>query len=209
MFLLDDNKQMVWSLIQDEFTLKDHSHETVERIKDVFNTNIRGFFDSEKNKSTDLFDLNKKYILTIIGYINNNILKPKKKPEVTEDKYYTHEDIQNDKRSQFDKELNIKKNEFTSAVTLKIPPVPKFSDTKDEPIVEMEEALRKMAEQRKYDIDQIQLFTGPSVAPNGAFPKGQSHPSGGATGNLGSLVPNVDVEQKSIRGGLRGFTPVF
>jgi hypothetical protein len=128
-------------------------------------------------------------------------LKPKKKPEVTEDKYYTHEDIQNDKRSQFDKELNIKKNEFTSAVTLKIPPVPKFSDTKDEPIVEMEEALRKMAEQRKYDIDQIQLFTGPSVAPNGAFPKGQSHPSGGATGNLGSLVPNVDVEQKSIRGG--------
>ena len=64
MFLLDDNKQMVWSLIQDEFTLKDHSHETVERIKDVFNTNIRGFFDSEKNKSTDLFDLNKKYIET-------------------------------------------------------------------------------------------------------------------------------------------------
>ena len=209
MFLLDDNKQMVWSLIQDEFTLKNHSHETVERIKDVFNTNIRGFFDSEKNKSTGLFDLNKKYILTILGYINNNILRPKQKTDVVEDKYYTHEDIQNDKRSQFDKELNIKKNEFTSAVTLKIPPVPNFSDTKDEPIVEMEEALRKMAEQRKYDIDQIQLFTGDgvlrrlssTVAPNGAVPKGQSHPSGGATGNLGSLVPNVDVEQKSIRGG--------
>ena len=45
MFLLDDNKQMVWDLIQDEFTLKDHSHETVDRIKDVFNTNINGFFD--------------------------------------------------------------------------------------------------------------------------------------------------------------------
>jgi len=157
-FLLDVNKQMVWDLIQDEFILNEHSPETVQRISDVFNTNIKGFYESEKNKSVDLFDLNKKYILTILGYINNNILKPKQKPNMVEEKYYTHEDIQNDKRSQFDKELNVKKSEFTNAVTQKIPPVPNFSDTVDEPIVEMEEAVRKMVEQRKYDIDQIPLL---------------------------------------------------
>jgi hypothetical protein len=187
MFLLDDNKQMVWGLIQDEFTLKDHSPETVQRIRDVFNTNIRGFFEYEKTKTDDLFDLNKKYILTMLGYINNNILRPKQKTEVVEDKYYTHEDIQNDRRSQFDKELNMKQNEFTSAVTPKIPPVPNFSDNVDEPIVEMEEAVRKMVEQRKYEIDQLS-FENPlleKVEEKGGLRKFPSGPV---------------VEQKSIRG---------
>ena len=211
MFLLDDNKQMVWGLIQDEFTLKDHSPETVQRIRDVFNTNIRGFFEYEKTKTDDLFDLNKKYILTMLGYINNNILRPKQKTEVVEDKYYTHEDIQNDRRSQFDKELNMKQNEFTSAVTPKIPPVPNFSDNVDEPIVEMEEAVRKMVEQRKYEIDQLS-FENPlweKVEEKGGlrgFPsgpvveqksiRGVPLPKGAAEG--GGTAPVV--EQKNIRG---------
>ena len=217
MFLLDDNKQMVWGLIQDEFTLKDHSPETVQRIRDVFNTNIRGFFEYEKNKTDDLFDLNKKYILTMLGYINNNILRPKQKTEVVEDKYYTHEDIQNDRRSQFDKELNMKQNEFTSAVTPKIPPVPNFSDNVDEPIVEMEEAVRKMVEQRKYEIDQLS-FENPlleKVEEKGGlrgFPsgpvveqksiRGVPLPKGAAEG--GGTAPVV--EQKNIRGVL---APVY
>ena len=184
-FLLDVNKQMVWDLIQDEFILNEHSHETVQRISDVFNTNIKGFYESEKNKSVDLFDLNKKYILTILGYINNNILKPKQKPNMVEEKYYTHEDIQNDKRSQFDKELNVKKSEFTNAITQKIPPVPNFSDTVDEPIVEMEEAVRKMVEQRKYDIDQIPLLEKVEQKQKG---------------DLQSTFKIPVVEQKSIRG---------
>ena len=184
-FLLDVNKQMVWDLIQDEFILNEHSPETVQRISDVFNTNIKGFYESEKNKSVDLFDLNKKYILTILGYINNNILKPKQKPNMVEEKYYTHEDIQNDKRSQFDKELNMKKSEFTNAVTPKIPPVPNFSDTIDEPIVEMEEAVRKMVEQRKYDIDQIPLLEKVEQKQKG---------------DLQSTFKIPVVEQKSIRG---------
>ena len=217
MFLLDDNKQMVWGLIQDEFTLKDHSPETVQRIRDVFNTNIRGFFEYEKTKTDDLFDLNKKYILTMLGYINNNILRPKQKTEVVEDKYYTHEDIQNDRRSQFDKELNMKQNEFTSAVTPKIPPVPNFSDNVDEAIVEMEEAVRKMVEQRKYEIDQLS-FENPlleKVEEKGGlrgFPsgpvveqksiRGVPLPKGAAEG--GGTAPVV--EQKNIRGVL---APVY
>ena len=184
-FLLDVNKQMVWDLIQDEFILNEHSPETVQRISDVFNTNIKGFYESEKNKSVDLFDLNKKYILTILGYINNNILKPKQKPNMVEEKYYTHEDIQNDKRSQFDKELNMKKSEFTNAVTPKIPPVPNFSDTIDEPIIEMEEAVRKMVEQRKYDIDHIPLLEKVEQKQKG---------------DLQSTFKIPVVEQKSIRG---------
>ena len=215
-FLLDVNKQMVWDLIQDEFILKEHSQETVQRISDVFNTNIKGFYESEKNKSADLFDLNKKYILTILGYINNNILKPKQKPDLVKDKYYTHEDIQNDKRSQFDKELNMKKSEFTNAITQKIPPVPNFSDTVDEPIVEMEEAVRKMVEQRKYDIDQIPLLEkvdqkqkgdlrSPFEIPVVEQKSIRGVPYRAAEGGGSALT----VEQKSTRGVYGGAAPVY
>jgi hypothetical protein len=207
-FLLDVNKQMVWDLIQDEFILNEHSQETVQRISDVFNTNIKGFYESEKNKSVDLFDLNKKYILTILGYINNNILKPKQKPNIVEEKYYTHEDIQNDKRSQFDKELNVKKSEFTNAITQKIPPVPNFSDTVDEPIVEMEEAVRKMVEQRKYDIDQIPLLEKMEQKQKGDLRSPFEIPvveQKSTRGGYGGSA--LTVEQKSTRGVYGGTTP--
>jgi hypothetical protein len=226
MFLLDVNKQMVWDLIQDEFILNEHSQETVQRISDVFNTNIKVFYESEKNKSVDLFDLNKKYILRILDYINNNILKPKQKPDMVKDKYYTHEDIQNDKRSQFDKELNMKKSEFTNAVTQKIPPVPNFSDTVDEPIVEMEEAVRKMVEQRKYDIDQIPLLEKVEQKQKGdlrtpfEIPAVEQKSTRGGYGGSALTVEQkstrgvyggsaLTVEQKSTRGVYGGSAPVY
>ena len=137
------------------------SNETIQHIRDIFNTNIKGFYDSEKTKSTDLFDLNKKYIIMIIGYINNSIPRAEtiqqKKGNIQDKQIesYTHKDIQNDKRTQFEKDLTIKQQEFTSAITLTVPPVPKFNDKIDEPISEMGDAIRKMTEQRKYDIEQI------------------------------------------------------
>jgi len=71
------------------------------------------------------------------------------------DKSYTRDDIQNDKRTRFENELNTKQQEFTNAMTLPAPPTPKFSDNLDEPISEMADAIKKITEQRKYDIEQI------------------------------------------------------
>ena len=58
--------------------------------------------------------------------------------------------------SQFEKDLSQKQSEFTSAMTLPVPPVPKFSDGNlDEPMSEMELAIKKALEQRNYDIEQV------------------------------------------------------
>jgi hypothetical protein len=91
---------------------------------------------------------------------NDTIQKPRQQK-------VTFEDIQNDRRSQFDKDLNAKQSDFTSAMTRPVPPVPKFSDTNiDEPISEMELAIKQMTEQRKYDVEQItQNFGGKTIAP--------------------------------------------
>jgi hypothetical protein len=68
----------------------------------------------------------------------------------------TYEEIQNDRRSQFDKDLNKRQEEFTSAMSLPVPPVPKFTDSLDDgPISEMEKAIQEITAQRNYDVEQI------------------------------------------------------
>jgi hypothetical protein len=68
----------------------------------------------------------------------------------------TYEEIQNDRRSQFDKDLNKRQEEFTNSMSLPVPPVPKFNDSLDDgPISEMEKAIQEITAQRNYDVEQI------------------------------------------------------
>ena len=58
--------------------------------------------------------------------------------------------------TQFEKELSQKQSEFTNAMSLTVPPVPKFSDNNlDGPMGEMDLAIKKALEQRNYDIEQL------------------------------------------------------
>jgi hypothetical protein len=68
----------------------------------------------------------------------------------------TYEEIQNDRRSQFDKDLNKRQEEFTNSMSLPVPPVPKFTDSLDDgPISEMEKAIQEITAKRNYDVEQI------------------------------------------------------
>jgi hypothetical protein len=148
LFLTQENQILLWDVIKDEDVFNNMSNESVESVLQVFNNNIRGFFDAEKKKTTNLLELNKKYIVKIISFIHATQTD-------TKNILHTHVDIQKDKRSQFDNELSVKQNEFTSAMALPVPPTPKFNDNLDEPMSEMEDAIKKMTEQRNYDIEQI------------------------------------------------------
>ena len=81
----------------------------------------------------------------------------------------TYEEIQNDKRSQFDKDLNKRQEEFTNAMSLPVPPVPKFSDKLDDgPINEMEKAIQEITAQRNYDVEQINRNNNNSITTSNA-----------------------------------------
>ena len=67
----------------------------------------------------------------------------------------TYEDIQNVRKSQFEKDLYNRQQEFTSAMSNPVPPVPDFSDKIDEPISEIEIEIKRIQEQRNYDIEII------------------------------------------------------
>jgi len=165
-FLTEQNVSMLLEIILDEDFMQVQSSDVIEATKFVFYNNIRGFYENEKANVPDLVELNKQYIMLILRHVKSDLIN-KPPPVNTTKQRVTFEEIQNDKRSQFERDLNARQSEFTNAMTLPVPPVPKFSDAaQDEPLSEMELAIKQMTEQRKYDVDQItNSFTGNTLAP--------------------------------------------
>jgi hypothetical protein len=161
-FLNKDNIKMLWDVISDEDIFKYLKLDIQERISQMFVNNLRGFYETEKVKTNNVVDINKKYILLILNYIKKNFspVVPNKikisyeEPPIKE--LVTYEEIQNDRKSQFDRDLNRAQEEFTNAVTLKVPDVPNFSDNyKEAPITEIDKILKEMTAKRNYEVEQI------------------------------------------------------
>jgi hypothetical protein len=157
-FLSKDNITLLWDVITDEDIFKQCRPDAHVVIQNVFYNNIQSFFDNEKNNTNKLVDMNKKYIMLLLNFINTNILTTKPQTPTanpTTKQLVTRDDIQTDKRSQIERDFDLRQKEFTSAMSIPVPPVPKFNDEMDLPIGQMEEAIRLMSEQRKYDTDQF------------------------------------------------------
>lgn len=176
-FLHKDNLKILCDVIFDEDIIKKQTREFQENIFNLFMVNTKGFYEVESKNITNLVDMNKKYILLILNHANKSIQKmgisEYKKIKILDEEpkngneLITYEEIQNDKRSQFDKDLNKRQDEFTSAMTLPIPPIPKFSDNyEDGPISEMEKAIQEITAQRNYDVEQINKNNNSIVSSN-------------------------------------------
>ena len=166
-FLDKENVQLLWEVLIDEPLIKEicNSELKNKELVRIFETNIRDFYIREKNNCINLIELNKKYVLLIINFVMkiNNLQKSDTTNQYKKIKIHseepkqsiTFEEIQNDRKIFFDKELSKKQEEFTNAMTLPIPPVPNFSDNLDQPISEIEIEIKKIKEQRNYDIEMI------------------------------------------------------
>jgi len=164
-FLSKENISMIWDVVSDEDMFKFLSKDIQQKIASVFTTNLKGFFDNESNQSKNLIDINKKYIVLILNYIKQNypnqqpnkikILEEISQASIQKD-LITYEEIQNDRKSQFEKDLNKRQEEFTNSMSLPVPSVPEFGDKiKEVPITEMEKIIKEMTAQRNYEVEQI------------------------------------------------------
>ena len=163
-FLDKENIVLLWDVLSDENIIKTQTQETILKINEIFRNNIKAFFENERHKSNNLIEMNKKYIMLILNFVNNNFnltLEPNKNKNKDKDKdkdkeLVTYDEIQNDRRSQFEKSLSKKQEEFTNYMTVTVPTVPKFSDNyQDTPISEMENIIKEITAQRNYEIEQI------------------------------------------------------
>lgn len=160
-FLNKENISTIWEVIIDEDIFKFLTRDIQENIFQMFTNNIKGFYEAEKSKTTQLMDLNKKYILLILSYITKNY--PQKIPnkikisnEEANNELITYEELQNDRKTQFEKDLIKKQEEFENTINVKPPPVPEFSDKyEDKPISEMNILIKEITSKRNYDVEQI------------------------------------------------------
>ena len=165
-FLNKQNIGLLWEVLIDDDLFKNKPKELINQIANIFNQNLRGFYEAEKNNSNNLMSMNKKFIASMLSYSygiitnlnkNQNQVQPQlqNKTKVSRD-LITSSEIQTERISQFEKDLSQKQNEFTNAMTLPVPPTPKFSDNNlDIPISEMELEIKKVLDQRNYDIEQV------------------------------------------------------
>lgn len=160
-FLEQRNIDTLWEVIADEDIYTFLTKEAQHSIYKIFTENIKGFFDTEKSQTKEIIEMNKKYILLILNYIKKkypekipNKIKIYEEPVTKE--LITYEEIQTDKKTQFEKEWLRIQDEFTNTMSVPVPTAPKFEDEKvDEPIKEMDRMIREIAMKRNYDIDII------------------------------------------------------
>jgi hypothetical protein len=160
-FIKENNISTLWDVIADEDVFKFLSRDNQMNVFKIFNDNIKGFFETERVNETNLINMNKKYILIILNYIKKNY--PNNMPnkiKIFQDsetkEAITYEEIQNEKKSQFEMNLAKRQEEFTKAMSIDIPKTPEFKDNFiDEPINQMEEMIKEITAKRNYDIEQV------------------------------------------------------
>jgi hypothetical protein len=169
-FLNKKNIMTIWEVINEEEMFKILSDEIKENIYNLFTMDIYNFYDIEVNRCSNLMEINKKYILLILNYIKNtyyqkslnktvNKIKIHKeeltKEELTKE-LITYEDIQNERISQFEKDLLKKQQDFDNFINIKPEIIPNFEEKNlDKPISEMSLMIKEITSKRNYDIEKI------------------------------------------------------
>jgi hypothetical protein len=162
-FLSKENISTLWDVITDEDIFKFLSKDIQNKILQVFTQNLKDFYDIEKIKTNVLMDLNKKYIILLLEHIKKIYPQQPNKIKIHDEiipkspkEAITYEEIQNDRKSKFEKDLNTYQEEFNNAMSIKVPPVPDFTDKfVEEPIMNMDKIIKDIMMQRNYDIEII------------------------------------------------------
>ena len=117
-FMTENNLDLIWGIFNENTpNVEDKQKQS------VFNDNLRFFLNANKS-STDLFDLNKRYISFILDKIQT-------KKVVLTNSSETFEHLQQTKIENFNRELKQKQEEFTDIIQRKVPPTPNFADDAD------------------------------------------------------------------------------
>ena len=159
-FLSKENAQILWEVIIDNESISKNSN-----TQQMFTKLLPEFYENEKTKQTNLLNMNKQFVSLIINLLktNSKIINDNNNTKTK----ITFEELQEERVSKFQEELNTKQQEFTNAMKLPVPPIPTFSDNKkDEPLTEMEEIIRRTIAERNLEMEQIHSLNNKKEAEN-------------------------------------------
>jgi len=155
-FITKYNLATMWDVICDHTLFPNLSKENQQHVRLVFYNNSTLFYEKEKNQEHSLVSLNKKYMLAIVSHMkqlfaNQSSRKIKIHDEPFHHSMVTIEEIQNEKLADFEHGVKAHRKDLDTYLTPPRPPVPQFAEPSEEPSLDIEEALRKITAQRKYD----------------------------------------------------------
>lgn len=155
-FITNENIDLLWEIIlEEEFIRKLVSREKIVEFRNYFIVQIKEFHNVTAKMNLPLFQLNKQFITNFMMVLQP---QPPAVPQNTQNKQlYTSQEIQAERKSQFENDLTRKQNEFTRAMSVPVPEIPKFGEDLDKPIGSaMDELIAKTLAERNYEIQQIQ-----------------------------------------------------
>jgi hypothetical protein len=163
-FTANENIDLLWEIIlEEEFIRKFVSREKIVEFRNYFIVQIKEFYNATAKLNIPLVQLNKQFITNFMMVLQ----QPTKTPNTQNKQLYTSQEIQAERKSQFENDLTRKQNEFTRAMSVPVPEIPKFSEDLDKPIGSaMDELIAKTLAERNYEIQQIQQQMLPPQTPN-------------------------------------------
>lgn len=147
-FLTETNAQMIWDIMQESSVYNDVEYQDKIEIRKHFVQNMRSFYEQKGKGIPHLIEQNKLFISAVL-----NEYRSKEKPFKKE--AYTVKEIQAERVSQFERDLDKRRNDFENSVITPKPPVPVFSEKMDKPISEMSALIAKAMAEREKEITQI------------------------------------------------------
>lgn len=154
-FLQKQNIKMLYELImENEYFLNSENKNEVVQFREFLNKIIPQFYEAEKKNMPDLMSMNRKFLEYIFSVLKKNSTKKK----VEEKPLFTIEEIKGKRQIQFDEDFEKRQMDFTNSMKLPVPEVPKFSDSLDKPMDEMDIVVKRTIAQRNMEMNQI--YTG-------------------------------------------------
>jgi hypothetical protein len=163
-FKTNKNINMLWEVLLDELNINPQNTAIVTNIRSVFESNINPFL-AKANPNSGLMNLNKIFLTQIVAAVNRlfpniNQQQPVKliniSDEIVSTEPYKVEDIHNARQSEFETQVNQRRNDFESLVMVKKPKELDFSDkAENSKIKEMEALIAETIAKRNFDIEQI------------------------------------------------------
>lgn len=162
-FISTGNVQLLWEVMLDNADYK-RGKIPNDELKGIFYNNLKEFSSRDPpNISVSLFELNK----TFLSELTNKVWTSKKQvpnsmqvPNNNNKELhapYTAEELQLQRQTLFESELEKRKKEFEDSITLKKPESPVFlENVKDEKIKELDTLIAQTVAQRNYEIQEIQ-----------------------------------------------------
>jgi hypothetical protein len=155
-FLSQENTGLLWEVL-----LENPDVPRTETTRTTFATLLPRFYSNAQSvpgSTSNLVELNKQFISVILESVTHQVTS---EPVVQRNPAITHDEIQNERKAEFDLEFEKAQQDFSSSMKVNAPETPSFSDNlKDEPISDMTSTIERIIAERNLEMNTIQTSHG-------------------------------------------------